>query len=150
MTSRQRRIVRPVQDVRSAPRTGSETVGRSYTISQRNAIRSPELLEAIARLDTQTSPSARKELLEWLRAEYVARGGGELVGLMARCYLGYPFVDHTLDMSGLIVEHYAPGDQVPPGLDVARPVAQSGAYLYVEVYSDGMVVPVRADGRSAV
>lgn len=150
MTSRQRRIVTPTTHAGSSPRTGSETVGRSYTISQRNAVRSPEILEAITRLDTQTSPSARKELLDWLRAEYVARDGGELVGLMARCYLGHPFVDHTLDMSGLILEHYAPRDQVPAGLAVARPVAQSGAYLYVEVYSDGMVVPVREDGRSAV
>lgn len=150
MTSRQRRVVAPAHQSQAPARAGSQSVGRSYTISQRNAVRSPELLEAIARLDTQTSPSARKELLEWIRSEYVARGGGELLGLMSKCYLGHPYVDHTLDLTGLILQHFAPRDPVPPGLAVARPVAQSGAYLYVEVYSDGMVVPVREDGRSAV
>lgn len=150
MTGRQRRIIRPAEPTVAPSRSATGSVARSYTVNQRNAVRSPELLDAISRLDTTTSPSARRELVEWIKQEYVARGGGELVGIMSRCYLGAPFVDHTLDLAGLILDHYAPRDPVPPGLAVARPVAQSGAYLYVEVYSDGMVVPVREDGRSAV
>jgi hypothetical protein len=150
VTARQRRIVRPIEPSTAHPRVGSDSVARSYTINQRNAVRSPQLLEALARLDTRTSATARRELMEWVKDEYAARGGGELIGLMAKCYLGPPYVDHTLDLSGLIIEHYSPRDPVPDGLDSARPVAQSGAYLYIEVYSDGMIVPVREDGRSAV
>lgn len=156
MTSRQRRQIRPQGQtapevrVQLHQRPGSNSVSRGYVMSRRSAVRSPELLTAVSRLDAQTSPSARKELLDWIRAEYVSRGGGDLIGIMSRCYLGLPYVDHTLDLSGLILEHFSPRDSVPAGLAVARPVAQSGAYLYVEVYSDGMVVPVMPDGRSAV
>ena len=71
---------------------------------------------------------------------------GLLLGLFARCHLGPPYVDHRLTVVGHILEHYRPTDIVPPPFDAARTLAQSPVYEYVEVYSDGDIIPVLADG----
>lgn len=86
--------------------------------------------------------------MEWIKKEYDAREGGILIGLFSTCYLGYPFVDHRMDVFGGIAEHYAAGDDVPSPFERARPLAMSGAYAYIEIYSDGEVIPVRDDGST--
>jgi len=66
--------------------------------------------------------------------------------LFSRCYLGRPFIDHRLDLSFNIVDHYKSGEAVPPPYDAARALAANEAYAYIEVYADGELVPVREDG----
>ncbi len=117
---------------------------------QRRLRRPQELLEAIAGLDSTADEAVRKQLLDWIQQVYEERGGGELVGLFAKCYLGPPFVDHRLSLDGTIAEHYGPSDNVPPIFVPCRGLARSAAYAYIEVYADGQVVPIRLDGNAAI
>jgi len=96
-----------------------------------------------------TDEISRREILSWLEELYAARDCGTLLGLFGMCYLGEPYVDHLMDIAGTIITHYKPSDLVPSPFDRARPLARSRAYLFIEVYSDGTVVPIRADGSSA-
>lgn len=138
----------------TAPRTiqpnavGQQSVVSAYTLHQRNALRSADLVRAVLTLDTQVSPSVRRELLEWITEEYANRGGGVLLGLLAHCYLGHPYVDHTLSLDGFILEHYSAREAPPAIYQPARPLARGEHYAYIEVYDDGAIVPVREDGRS--
>ena len=91
----------------------------------------------------------RAELIDWIEAAYAERMGGVLLGLFARCYLGAPYVDHRLTIVGRILEHYSAGDEVPAPFDGARGLARSSVYSYIEIYSDGEIVPVTADGTPA-
>jgi len=86
---------------------------------------------------------------EQIEAAYAERMGGVLLGLFARCYLGAPYVDHRLTIVGRILEHYTAGDEVPAPFDGARGLARSSVYSYIEIYSDGEIVPVTADGTPA-
>ncbi len=88
--------------------------------------------------------------MDWIQNHYAERGGGELVGLFAKCYLGDPFVDHHLGISHQILEHFTAEDQIPPVFAAARALVRSPAYLFVEVYADGTSIPVRADGDPAI
>jgi hypothetical protein len=117
-------------------------------ISQRRARRSGDLLAAVGAIDVTTGPEARQALVDWVREAYQDRGGGVLLGLFAQCYLGPPYVDHRMSLSGGIVEHHTAHDHVAPPFDGARPLVRSAAYLYVEVYDDGQVVPIRDDGSA--
>lgn len=119
-----------------------------YAITQRRLSRPAELLDAVASLDTQTDERARKEIMEWINQVYAERQGGPLLGLFGRCFLGHPYIDHVMDTSGSILEHFTTSDSVPPGFTMARPLARSDAYLYIEVYADGEVVPIRMDGSA--
>ena len=110
---------------------------------------SASIARALQRLDVEPDPVARRQIMEWIEEHYASREGGVLLGLMARCHLGAPYVDHALTITGFILEHYAPADQVAPGFAVARRLAANAAYEYIEVYSDGAVVPVRTDGSPA-
>lgn len=138
-----RRVVMPenlsANSVSAAPLAG-------YNLKKRAENRSQELLRAVASIDTTHDPAARRALLDWLHEEYAKRQVGHLLGLFGRCYLGPPFVDHQLSLTGDILQHFTAQDQVPPGFAAARPLVRSDAYLFVEVYSDGQVVPVRPDG----
>lgn len=112
----------------------------------RRTRRAAELVEAVSRIDTATDPATLQALAAWIDDAYAQREGGELLGLFARCYLGPPYIDHRLSLAGTITEHYTPGDQVPPGFLPCRALARSDAYLFIEVYSDGQVIPIRATG----
>ncbi len=114
--------------------------------SARGLRRTADMVEALRQLDLAPSPQAQREIVEWLRSVHEARGGGILLGLFGHCYLGHPYVDHAFDMSGQIMQHYTAADHVPPLYTTARPFAVSEAYAYIEIYSDGQVVPVRPDG----
>ena len=134
----------------AVPRTVRPGEIDDYTRSKRNQRRSQEILDAIAQIDVTNDPTARQQTHDWIREVYDNRQGGELLGLFSRCYLGAPFVDHRLSITGGIMEHYKADDPVPPGFGPARPLARSSAYLFIEIYTDGQVVPIRNDGSSAL
>jgi len=106
------------------------------------------MVTAVLRLDTATDPHLRRELSEWLEGLFVAADVAVPVGFFARCYLGGNYVDHRLLLTGAIAEHYTRDEAPPPPWAAARPVVRAQAYAYVEVYDDGSLVPVRADGTS--
>lgn len=128
----------------------SHTVTSEYALRKRSMRRSAELLDTISRLDTATNPATQKELADWLNAMYEERGGGPLKGLFGHCYLGAPYIDHQMDLVGNISRHFRESDVPPPMFAAARPLARSTSYLYIEVYADGQIVPIRPDGTSAL
>ena len=156
MSPQKRRLIQvgpqPVslQPVSLAPDTvPAQTLQRPPSALERRRRREPrsgELLQAVRNLDLTQDAAYRAELTEWIDNAYTERMGGVLLGLFARCHLGPPYVDHRLTVVGHILEHYRPTDIVPPPFDAARTLAQSPVYEYVEVYSDGDIVPVLADG----
>lgn len=126
------------------------TTTSAHVRSQRMAPRSAELLGAVTKMDVHSDERFRREAMAWIQSAYDQRGGGPLLGLFSRCYLGAPYVDHVMSPSGAILQHFAPSQSVPPGFEPARPLVRSGAYAYIEVYADGEVVPIREDGTSGV
>ncbi|MEU3573323.1 hypothetical protein AB0E96_33590, partial [Kitasatospora sp. NPDC036755] len=108
--------------------------------------RPADLLRAVRRLDAGLDPAACAELSDWLKEHYQAAYGDVPLGFLATCYLGPPFVDHRLDLFRVILQHFAPGDQVPEPFGAARMIVRTGAYAYVEVYGSGLVLPVLQDG----
>lgn len=134
-----------VESQTAAPATVSANL-----LQNRRRSRSAEILDAVGKLDTLTDDQTRREVFEWINELYELRDGGNLIGLFGRCFLGPPYVDHHMDFTGSIVTHYKPEDVLPAAFGPARPLARSNAYLFIEVYSDGQVVPVRADGSSAI
>lgn len=131
-----------------AARTAYTGASARETLANRRSIRSADLVEAVRRLDTTTNPQAFQRIMQWIRSEYESRRGGTLVGILGRCHLGAPYVDHRIDLTGSsIIEHYERSTEPPPPFRLARPLAQNDAYAYIEVYEDGMVVPVRANGQ---
>lgn len=156
MSPQKRRLIQvgpqPVslQPVSLAPDTvPAQTLQRPPSALEQRRRREPrpgELLQAVRNLDLTQDAAYRAELTEWIDNAYTERMGGVLLGLFARCHLGPPYVDHRLTVVGHILEHYRPTDIVPPPFDAARTLAQSPVYEYVEVYSDGDIIPVLADG----
>ncbi|MBX3100667.1 MAG: hypothetical protein KF761_13945 [Salinibacterium sp.] len=122
---------------------------RSGQLERKNRMRTrgSELLAAIAKLDTEPDPLARHQIMEWIQKEYDDRGGGILMGLFSRCYLGPPYIDHAMTVNGYICEHYTRADEVPPLYRGSRALAANPAYEYVEVYGDGAVIPIRSNGK---
>ncbi|SBV05632.1 hypothetical protein YW5DRAFT_03032 [Streptomyces sp. Ncost-T6T-1] len=104
------------------------------------------LFEALHRLDAGLSPEALRELTEWIREEYRSEYGDFPVGWLAVCGLGPPYVDHRLDLTMAILQHYTPGDVLPEPYARARILIRTGAYPLVEVYASGALVPVPPDG----
>lgn len=139
-----RRIVSADQQVRANAVASQPLEG--FSLKKRAEIRSEELLRAVRSIDTTIDPATRAALMAWLNEEYAKRQVGQLLGLFSQCYLGPPYVDHRLSLTGSILEHYTADDAVPPGFSPARPLVRSGSYLFVEVYSDGQIIPVRPDG----
>lgn len=137
----------------SSPAARSRVAHQTTTVSPaerraRGIRRSAEVVEAVRKIDTAPTPQAQAEIREWLQQAYAERGGGVLIGLFGHCYLGAPYVDHALDFSGQILDHYTPSQSVPPIYVPARPFAISEAYAYIEIYADGQVIPVRPDGSA--
>jgi len=123
------------------------------TVRARKTRRSPELVQAIHGLDSQINPIEMVRWLRWINENYTLSDCGLLLGLFSHCYLGVrpfdgqPFLDHRLDLTQEIIEHYTGVDSVPTGFEVARPLARNEAYAYIEVYTDGTVIPIYPDGR---
>ncbi|MBK6440867.1 MAG: hypothetical protein IPH27_11440 [Actinomycetales bacterium] len=132
------------RDAEAGPQT------TAYTAKNRRKVRSRDLLDAIQRIDTTTDPAVLAALVDSIRAMYEERGGGELLGLFGRCFLGHPYVDHRMALSLAILHHYRHDEDPPPPFAVARPLARSDSYAFIEIYADGAIIPVRHDGTSAV
>lgn len=118
--------------------------------AKRRFTRPHELREALQQLDATTNPVARKEIADWIQEVYEAYGSSDVVGLFGHCYLGDGHIDHAFSFTGDIIAHYYPNDQVPPMYQGARPLARTDQYAYIEIYADGMIVPVRPDGTAAI
>lgn len=104
------------------------------------------IFEAVKALDGQIDEAARQTLARWIADQYRIEYGSILLGMVAVCYLGPPYVDHRLDLLGGIVDHFAASDPMPGPYDSARMLARSGSYAFVEVHSDGSIVPVAENG----
>jgi len=128
----------------------SMTVADNYALSQRKKARNAEVVDTVLRLDSAVDQSVQKELADWLRDRYSEMGVGELLGLFSKCYLGAPYVDHQIVLTGDIIQHFKPEDVVPVAFAANRRLVQSAAYLYIEVYADGQSIPIRADGTPAI
>lgn len=148
MPHQQRRVVTPAAPgMGTARRVGSARADLDRRNRRRR--RDRELLDAVARVDTSTDPRQRKELADWIQDRYDEQVGGELMGLFARCQLGPPYIDHEITPAGGILRHFTPADTIPPEYLAARALVRSAAYLYIEIWSDGQVVPIRDDGTPA-
>lgn len=137
---------------RSAQRnTNTRTAQQRAALRELRRPRGKTLLDAIGKLDSGLDEQACRALAEEVAAHYAREfGGGVPIGLIATCYLGAPYIDHRLNLVELILEHYTPTSQVPDPYAGARPLVRSGSYAFVEVYSDGLLVPVLRDGGTVV
>lgn len=140
----------PMSASRVREETTSERKLSPYTIGRRAAPRQRELVDAILTLDTKTDERTRRELMDFVGSLYEESGGGIPVGLFAKCYLGPPYLDHIVTLAGDIAEHFTHSQPVPHEYRAARPLARSDAYAFIEVYSDGQVIPIRTDGTAVV
>ena len=118
------------------------------TLAARMRPRNQELLQTLSQVDVQVDQVAQANVMQWIREEYDQRHGGMLLGMFSKCYLGPPFVDHKLDMLGSILEHYSPNDDPGYPYSKARGLARSGSYAFIEIYSDGQIVPILPDGTA--
>ncbi|MFF8381432.1 hypothetical protein ACF07V_35580 [Streptomyces sp. NPDC015661] len=108
--------------------------------------RSDRLRGALRRLDAGLDEATSRQLADWARDEYAAAHGAVPLGFVARCYLGPPYVDHILNLFQVIVRHFSPAEAMPDPFTRARMTARSGGYAYVEVYDNGLILPVLEDG----
>jgi len=135
-----------------APISRPQTQGAAerFCKTRRGARRPSELLQAVAQLDATIDPRAQQELIDWVQEFYAENQGGDLVGMFGECFLGHPFVDHRMLLTGQIVEHFRPEDRLPEQLAPCRALVRSKAYLFIEIYADGQIVPIRTDGTPAI
>ncbi|MCV7262964.1 hypothetical protein H7J82_08045 [Mycolicibacterium poriferae] len=110
--------------------------------------RRDELLQALTQIDTSVDQVAQAQIMQWIREEYEARQGGQVIGMFAKCYLGPPFVDHKLDLFGSILQHFSPSEDPGYPYSQARGLVRSGSYAFIEIYSDGKIVPILPDGTA--
>ncbi len=73
----------------------------------------------------------------------------QLLGIVAKCYLGQPYEVHSLDLAGNIVVHYKVSENMPGLLNRARSLALHDGYEFIEVYIDCLRA-VKADGSVTV
>lgn len=128
-------------------RTAIPDVDRSK-LASRMRCRDQQLLQTLSQVDVQVDQVAQANVMQWIREEYEERYGGMLLGMFSKCFLGPPFVDHKLDLFGSIVEHYSPNDDPGYPYSKARGLARSGSYAFIEIYSDGQIVPILPDGTA--
>ncbi|MFD5316847.1 hypothetical protein [Streptomyces sp. NPDC127098] len=101
----------------------------------------------VRRLDAGVDDAARAGLVAALCEEYATAHGSVPLGFVAVCRLGPPYVDHTLNLLGSIVRHYGPTEPMPAPFESARMLVRTGAYAWVEVFDDGLLLPVHEDGQ---
>ncbi len=115
--------------------------------------RSSKYMEMMKQLDLSGSnmdKSKYQEFIDALNREFPDIDfSSQLLGIIAKCYLGNPYDVHTLDLSGDIVVHYKKNENMPGMLGRARSLALHGGYDFIEVYSDCLRA-VKADGSVTV
>ena len=109
-----------------------------------------KLPNAIAGLDTVQDEAVRAQILDWIQQSYEDRGGGIMIGLFGRCYLGHPYVDHRMSLDGSILEHFKGDEERAP---CVRAVPGAGALergRLHEPFTHGRAAAIRIDGTSAI
>nr|WP_313777370.1 hypothetical protein [Mycobacterium sp.] len=120
----------------------------NFALANRLKPRRAELLQVLTQVDASVDQVAQVQIMQWIREEYEARQGGQVIGMFGKCYLGPPFVDHKLDLFGSILQHYSPADDPGYPYSQARGLVRSGSYAFIEIYSDGKIVPILPDGTA--
>ncbi|ANU17898.1 hypothetical protein BBI11_13030 [Planococcus maritimus] len=115
--------------------------------------RSAAFISAMTQLDAGGMTSSQTkidELKQTIQNEFPELSPSQLlVGIVAKCFLGNPYVVHTLDLDLDVVEHFQKGAPLPGSLERARSLAQHPGYEFVEVYTDELRA-VSANGTVAV
>ncbi len=115
--------------------------------------RSSDYIEAIKKLDIAGHNLDRSQFDNFIKAiekEFPDVPFEEqLIGIVAKCYLGMPYDVHTLDITGEIVTHFKLSESMPPLLERARGLALHGGYEFVEVYVDSLRA-IKVDGTVSV
>ncbi len=120
----------------------------NIALANRLKPRRAELLQVLTQVDASVDQVAQAQIMQWIREEYDARQGGQVIGMFAKCYLGPPNVDHKLDMFGSILQHFSPSEDPGYPYSQARGLVRSGSYAFIEIYSDGKIVPILSDGTA--
>jgi len=115
--------------------------------------RSNEYMDAIGKLDLGRCDQCKKQFnncVEVIKSEFKdIPETHQLVGLLAKCYLGPPYDVHTVDISGNIMIHYKKHESIPSLMETARSLALHGGYKFIEVYTD-LLCAVKADGTVSI
>ena len=118
--------------------------------------RSQKYMDAMKSLDTGGHVHNQEkvnELINVIREEFPEVeliDKGMLIGILAKCYLGFPYEVHTLNFTlSSIIEHYKRGQTLPEGMEKARAMAIRGMYEYIEVYKD-YCCAVSSDGTVSI
>jgi hypothetical protein len=128
---------------RTTPRTGRQRL--------LSTPRSRAYLDAIRSLDpsAQVSRVNVDDIVDRIRKEFADKWASTPLGIVGKCYLGEPYEVHTLTLDGSILAHYRTGEALPGPLERARGIAQTEAYLAIEVYPDRLLY-LRTDGSVIV
>lgn len=112
-------------------------------VANRQKARPSALANAVRNLDHASNKTQIRQAILDIEKQYEALMVGKLIGLFGRCNLGAPYEDHLMSVDGGIITHYTTAEAVPYPFSVARNVLRSTrSYDYVEVYSDGELVPL--------
>jgi hypothetical protein len=129
---------------------GSSQQVSGHNVRKRRDRRDLAITDILSKIDAASDQASREALIKQLSVIYEQTVGGALIALLGKCCLGAPYVDHELSLAQNIITHFSPDDELSDLVAAARPLAQSGAYAYVEIYSDGQIVPVLPDGLPVV
>jgi len=114
-------------------------------------------ISALCKLDGGVhthDPRAVAELAAAVELEFEDLGIDQRpIGFVQKCILGPEYEVHILDLAGSsIVAHYKIGEAMPAPYETARKLATHpsrallNTYAFVEVFADGRIVAVYADG----
>ncbi|HQF43748.1 MAG TPA: hypothetical protein PK073_12630 [Ignavibacteriaceae bacterium] len=123
--------------------------------SDRNILkkRSSKYIKLFSSLDTKslTEVSGWKELMDAVQEEFGTAAIASIpLGIVSKCFLGEPYEVHILDLSGTqIIEHYKTSEPMPPNFEKARALALHNSYMFIEVYTDKLVL-IREDGSATI
>jgi hypothetical protein len=142
INSRNRTFTRSVSTSKNSTRASGRLHDGTRSENYRKALRA---LDSSGRLGAVEIDG----FVDDIRKEFADRYCSAPLGIVGKCYLGEPFEVHTLALDGAIIEHYRRGQALPGALERARALAESPAYLAVEVYPDRLVC-ARADGSIVI
>lgn len=104
--------------------------------------RSKEYINGVAKLDAggvNCSHNDIEELKQTIQNEFPDLSPAQyLIGIISKCYLGAPYVVHTLDLNLDIVKHYEKGESLPASMDRGQSLALHPRYAFIEVYNDSL------------
>jgi len=104
--------------------------------------RSPKYIELLSSIDIgnlENNKAAIQEMINEIHKELPEIKLYEasiMLGIISKCYLGYPYEVHILDMEKNIIEHYKLNEKLPSGMEKARNLAINQGYKFIEVYND--------------